>query len=63
MNNESVSTRFVWPNETAEEIAARIITLSAEAARMPEHWVERRTALHAQLDELLDRLLEHRQSN
>ena len=60
MDDEPLSDRAVLPDETAEMIAGAITGLSADAGRMPEHWVDRRAALHAQIDELLDRLLAHR---
>jgi hypothetical protein len=46
--------------ETPEEIAEAITRLSAYAARMPDHWVDRRAAAHARIDTLLDELIAHR---
>jgi hypothetical protein len=43
-------------DETPEEIREAITTLAAESARMPDHWVDRKAALHARIDDLLDRL-------
>jgi len=43
MNIEPVSANDVLTSETAEANAAQITRLSAEAARMPEQWVDRRS--------------------
>lgn len=39
---------------TRAELEEAIANLNATLHRMPEHWVERRAALHAKIDALLE---------
>lgn len=42
--------------ETVEELREAITNMAATAAKMPAHWVDRRAAIHARVNELLDKL-------
>lgn len=42
--------------ETVDELREAITNMAHTAARMPAHWTERRAAIHAQIDALLDQL-------
>ena len=41
---------------TPEELREAITNLSATAARLPAHWIERKAVLHGRIDALLDEL-------
>lgn len=45
---------IVTPETTRAELAEAITNLRATVQRMPAHWFERRGAIHAQINDLLD---------
>lgn len=44
------------PEPSRDEIAEAITNMAHTAARMPAHWVDKRAALHDQINALLDQL-------
>lgn len=46
----------ITDDTTPDELREAITNLAATASRMPSHWTDRRAALHARIDALLDEL-------
>ena len=46
----------ITDDTTPDELREAITNLAATASRMPAHWTDRRAALHARIDALLDEL-------
>lgn len=51
-----MTTLRVTDDTTADDLRECITHLAAEAARLPIHFVEKRAAIHAHIDDLLEEL-------
>lgn len=46
----------ITDDTTPDELREAITNLAATASRMPAHWTDRKAAMHARIDALLDEL-------